>query len=458
MLFENVYALGYSIIMLAAVFIVGYVIVRAPFIRRFYLPTALVAGLILLLLSPQVAQNFYPNFHLSKAFYDIWGGVPKILINIVFACLLLTKPLMPIKKIWKTAGPQVAFGQMLAWGQYFVAGILTLLVLVPVFKMPEISASLIEVSFEGGHGTVAGLSSVFSKFNFQQGKDIANGLATASLISSLIIGLILISWGKKSGHLKAGGVTKIARNKVYYHKIIHDLHSKGVHLRQQITIKRFLGHSILVALSVGVGFLLHEALLFFEKITWGNLGVNFVGYLPVFTFCMLGGVIVGEVTRRHGYKMSRELIGLIDAIALSGLIMTAIGTMNLSFLGSNLEVFVMLFLAGVLWLTFSFIFLARRIFPEYWFQNAIVSFGQSMGMTATGLLFAQMVDEKNETNAVESFGYKQLLFEPLMGGGIVTALSMPLIAILGLPIFTAICGFVTFGWLILGVVYFRRRK
>ena len=36
-----------------------------------------------------------------------------------------------------------------------------------------------------------------------------------------------------------------------------------------------------------------------------------------------------------------------------------------------------------------------------------------------GFFFAQIVDEKNQTNVVENFDYKQLLFKLLMGGGIV---------------------------------------
>jgi len=98
------------------------------------------------------------------------------------------------------------------------------------------------------------------------------------------------------------------------------------------------------------------------------------------------------------------------------------------------------------------------MFAHNWFQNAIISFGQSMGMTATGLLFAEMVDPKNETNAVESFGYKQMFFEFLMGGGIVTALSMPLIKLMGLPAFTTICGVVTIFWVLLGLLHFGRGR
>ena len=79
-------------------------------------------------------------------------------------------------------------------------------------------------------------------------------------------------------------------------------------------------------------------------------------------------------------------------------------------------------------------------------------------MTATGLLFAQMVDPKNKTNVVEAFGYKQLMFEPLMGGGIVTALSMPIIMTVGLPLFTAVCAGIMVFWLLVGLLYFGRKK
>ena len=456
--FLELYVFGYSVIMLISVFVVGYLVARAPFVRRFYLPTALVAGVILLILSPQVMGQINPEIQLSNAFYSTWKGAPKILINIVFACLFLAHPLMPIRKIWKSAGPQVAFGQMMAWGQYFVAGILTLFVLIPFFNMPEISAGLLEVSFEGGHGTVAGMSDVFSKFNFENGRDIANGLATASLITSLLAGIILINWGKKRGHLKPGGIVKIARNKVYYHKIIQDLHDQGISLRKHATFKRTFGHILLILASVGMGFLIHGFLSEVENLTWGKTGVKIMSFLPHFTFCMMGGVLVGEFVRKIGFKISREIVQLLSAVALSGLIMTAIGTMNLSFLSGSFEVFALLYIAGVIWLVGCFVILARKMFAEYWFQNAIVSFGQSMGMTATGLLFAQMVDPKNRTNAVESFGYKQLLFEPLMGGGIVTALSMPIISIVGLPIFTVVCGMITFAWMLAGVLYFGRKR
>ncbi|MDP9211977.1 MAG: hypothetical protein M3N59_01730, partial [bacterium] len=68
------------------------------------------------------------------------------------------------------------------------------------------------------------------------------------------------------------------------------------------------------------------------------------------------------------------------------------------------------------------------------------------------------VDPEDKTNAIEGYGYKQLLFEPFVGGGFVTALSMPLIVAWGLPVFTAVCGVIFATWLILGIRYFGRLR
>jgi glutamate:Na+ symporter, ESS family len=54
-----------------------------------------------------------------------------------------------------------------------------------------------------------------------------------------------------------------------------------------------------------------------------------------------------------------------------------------------------------------------------------------MGVTATGLLLMRVVDPDNESPAFEAFGYKQLFYEPFLGGGFVTALSIPFISQFG---------------------------
>lgn len=448
----------YSFILFALALIGGYIFVRLPGMRKLFLPTSLAAGALLLAFGPQIAGKYFPELQIPAEFYELWSSLPKYMITLVFAALFLGKPIISLKDMWKLAGPQVAFGQTIAWGQYAIAGILTLLVLTPLLGMPHITAALLEISFEGGHGTVAGMTPVFQDLDFEIGRQIATGLATASLLSALVIGIILINWARRTGHLKTGGTVTVARNKVYYHHIIHEIRKKGVSLRRVVTLRSLVPHLILLGASVGIGWLMHQALLLIELHTWGRNGTTFFGYVPLFTFAMFGGMIAQVIWRRLGFVVVREVIELISTLTLTLLIMAAIGTMSLEFLATDAAVFIALYLAGVLWILFAFFVLAKRIFRRYWFQNAIISLGQGMGMTATGLLFAQMVDPKHRTNAVEAFGYKQLMFEPLMGGGMVTALSMPLIMLLGLPLFTTICAGVVVFWLVVGLVHFGRKR
>ena len=444
-----------AILLLIGAVIVGYILARLPLIRRLFIPTSLAAGLVLLILGPQVAGRYFPAFQIPDEFYEMWRVLPKYMITLVFAGLFLGKPLLSFKKMWRLAGPQVAFGQTIAWGQYMMAGLLTLLVLTPIFGMPVITAALLEISFEGGHGTVAGMTPVFHDLNFEAGRQIATGLATTSLVSALIIGIILINWGRRKKLISEKNPVRIARNKVYYHAIVADIRKKGVSFRKVVTLRILVSHIILLLGGVGIGWLIHQGLLLLEANTWGREGGRFFVYVPLFTFAMFGGMIAQIIWRRLGFKVVREVVELISTLTLTLLIMAAIGTMSLEFLVHDGIVFLLLYLTGAIWIIFAFLVLAKRMFKRYWFQNAIISFGQGMGMTATGLLFAQMVDPKNRTSAVEAFGYKQLMFEPLMGGGIITALSMPIMLLIGLPMFTAICAAITIFWLFIGIFYFK---
>jgi ESS family glutamate:Na+ symporter len=444
-----------SVLILLLIFVVAYTIARTSILRRLYLPVAMVAGIIILLIGPQAFGRFDPNWGvLVSDFYQTWGVLPGVLINIVFACLFLGQPILKLKQMWQLAGRQVVFGQTMAWGQYVVGGLVTLLILIPFFGSLPITASLLEIAFEGGHGTVAGLTPLLNDYGFSQGRDMANGLATLSLISALIGGVVLIHWGHRRGHvIKEQNIFHRARDKFYHYTIIHKIHEKAEEMQDRhMTVGKMLRQVILIAISVGIGFAIQAILIAIENVTWGQAGVKIFGYVPSFSLCIFGGIIVNHLCQRFKIHISMTANSVVATLSLGVLIMTAIGTMSLEFFTDpNLAIpFVILFITGTTWILFMTLFMARRIFVRHWFTNAIISFGQAMGMTATGLLFAQMVDPKNRTNAVDAFGYKQMMFEPLMGGGLVTAMAIPLIVLFGLPLFTTICAVIMVGWLFVG--------
>jgi ESS family glutamate:Na+ symporter len=82
--------------------------------------------------------------------------------------------------------------------------------------------------------------------------------------------------------------------------------------------------------------------------------------------------------------------------------------------------------------------------------------GQSMGVTATGLLLLRVVDPEGETDATSAFGYKQLLHEPVMGGGLWTSAAIPLaLATSPLLVFGISAAAITI-WLIIWCLLFRK--
>ena len=157
--------------------------------------------------------------------------------------------------------------------------------------------------------------------------------------------------------------------------------------------------------------------------------MELIGAVPLFPMALIGGIIIQVVMKRFDLEVLiiRRLQERIAGVALDLLVVTALASINLAVLGANIGVFLILSVVGITWNVLAFIYLAPRILPVYWFERGIGDMGQSMGVTATGILLIRMVDPENRTGAFESFGYKQLFFEPIVGGGLFTAAAPALI-------------------------------
>ncbi|MCA9348423.1 sodium:glutamate symporter, partial [Candidatus Saccharibacteria bacterium] len=101
--------------------VLGIVLLLARFVKRgsdtlqkFFIPSSLVAGIGGLILGPQILNT------IPAEITNIWATLPKHLITVVFAGLFLGKIIPSRKEIWKQGAPMLAFGNVLAWGQYVV--------------------------------------------------------------------------------------------------------------------------------------------------------------------------------------------------------------------------------------------------------------------------------------------------------------------------------------------------
>lgn len=439
------------------------------FLQSFYIPSSIVAGIIALILGPQIF-GWLAGFWLPaeaalidglwpQGILKVWSGLPGLLINVVFAGLFIGKAMPGVKTIWKEAGPMVAHGQILAWGQYVVGISIVLLLLNRGFDFSPLAGALIEIGFEGGHGTAAGLSETFTKLGFADGADLALGLATIGVVLGVLLGTVFVNWGIRRGHIdKPQASEKQSPKKVLENDEILD--DTSVQLSySDLAIEPFSIHLGLIALAVFVGWLLLEGLVWLESVLLNPLGwPELMRHVPLFPLAMIGGVIVQVAASKLNLtkKIDRKLINRISGTALDILIVAALATISLSAIGENLFLFFSLALGGILWNIFGLLVLARFLFKDKWLTYGLANFGQGTGMTVVGLMLVKMCDPLARTNALEAFGYKQLLFEPVVGGGIFTAASLPLIAQFGpVPVLIGV-SLVMAGWLIFGWQAFYR--
>lgn len=209
-----------------------------------------------------------------------------------------------------------------------------------------------------------------------------------------------------------------------------------------------------------IGWLILQILTWIESITWGRNGLELIGAIPLFPLALIGGIIVQIVMTRLDLDalIIRRLQERIAGIALDVLVVTALASINLAVLGANIGVFLILSIVGIAWNVLAFIYLAPRILPIYWFERGIGDMGQSMGVTATGILLIRMVDPDNKTAAFECFAYKQLFFEPIVGGGLFTAAAPALIVQFGsVTVFLITTALLAF-WLIFGIINCKRTQ
>jgi ESS family glutamate:Na+ symporter len=432
------------ILLLIIILVARFIKRRTPFFQHLFIPSSLIAGIIGLLLGPQILG------YIGTEVTSFWEQFPKYLINVVFAGLFLGKFIPSMKEIWKTSAPMIAFGNTLAWGQYVIGIALSLFVLSPLFGTNPMVGSLIEISFEGGHGTAAGLAPTFEELGWSEGTDIALGLATFSLIAAIVSGVILVNlYNRRRTKLDDEEVWKEQEKQLI--KSGYDLLDLASKFNEHPKI--LLTAIGAFAASIGIGWVLLQGLIQLEEVVMQQFtDIRFFTYLPLFTLAMLGGLFVQLGMKKMDKQslIKRRTVENFSSISLDLLIASAIATVSLKVIGENWAVFLILAGAGVLWILGSFYFFAPKFFPQHWFVNGITNVGQSMGMTATGLLLNRLVDPRNDVKAKETFSYKQLAFEPFMGGGIVTAMAAIVIHEFGSGIAFIIAYLVTAFWIALG--------
>jgi ESS family glutamate:Na+ symporter len=453
--------------LLAVLLLIGTAIGAAIGLKRWGVPEALLAGAIGLLLAPSGPLPLLP-----PAVIERWSNLPLALLTLVFATLMLSKPLPRIGSIWRPVTAQLLLALTLAFGQFMVGGLAVLLVLQPLIGAPPVMAALIEVAYEGGHGSAAAMGPSYARLGLASGEALGLAMATVGLLSATLVGALVVLLGRSRRWLLASSLPIAQPAPAAAPGISPDALSnsaKSAFPGASPTASRggstnsslgqgdngpavWLVNLALAGAAVLLGTLMLRGLQELAA-RWGGGFALVIDGLPVFPLALLGSLLVRLLLERggKGHWAAARVQGRLGTHAADLLITAATACLDLSLLAEQWLALTVLAVAGLVWNVAVVLLLGPRILPPNWFERGLVEFGQATGVAASGLLLLNMVDPQDQGDALTPFSIKQLLLQPFIAGGIVTVAAPLAIDGWGLPAWTLFCLALVILWVSLGL-------
>lgn len=417
---------------LSVLLIAGKVLrVQIPLLQKLYLPSSIVGGLCGLVLLSCFRD------HVPDGLVEEMRRMPGFLINVIFATLFLGSGVPKVKNVAASVLPQLTLAQIVVWGQYVVGIGLAGFLLVPAFNVSPAFGNLLELAFEGGHGTVGGMSEAFKSHGWEQGIALGYTVATIGMVSGIALGMGMVNWAYSMGYIKT--VRPFGKRSASERKGIHPRDARpsaGKQTVQADSVDSLAWHVAIVGIAVLIGFSILQGCRAAEVALFPDAKTHlFLGF-PMFPLCMLGGVLLQWFAKCINVDLlvDREQMNRVSGAALDYLALSAVATIELSVVAANWIPLTIMVVAGIVWTAGSVLFFSPRLFKEAWFERGIAEFGQATGVTATGLLLLRTVDPDNKTVAAVSFAGKQLLHEPAMN--LWVAMAFALVMTVGwMPVF-----------------------
>ena len=442
-------------------------------LRLWGIPEALVAGLLGLLLAPAGPLPLLP-----PQVMDLWADLPLVLLTLVFGSLMVGKPLLPLGSLWRPVSAQVSLALVLAFGQFVVGGLAVLLILQPWLGVSPVMACLIEVAYEGGHGSAAAMGPSYASLGFPGGQDLGLAMATVGLLSSTLVGGVVVVFGRRRGWLLADVQAKAAEAAAPEAAAeTAATQTDGTPVAERPTESQtepqvapqstavsppatgpaaWAVNLGLAGIAVLVGVVLLQAL----RLATAPLGAGValvIDALPVFPMAIIGSLLVRWLLERIGLSAwaSAPIQSQIGTLSADLLITAATAGLNLKLLQADWLPLTVLAVGGLLWNLAVVLLLAPRILPADWFERAVIEFGQATGVAASGLLLLGMADPDNRSGALPAFSVKQLLLQPVLAGGVVTVAAPLAVQTWGLPVWGGVCLGFTVLWITLALLLAR---
>src|SRR5262249_6788100 len=157
--------------------------------------------------------------------------------------------------------------------------------------------ALIEMSFAGGHGTLAGLTPVLRQYGVGALLDVGLGLATIGMVSGIVVGTMLVNYAIKSPSIPVARQNPTSPDA--HLDIDHQLPRPD-----DAPIDEWKGMTQVTAATVFLGVTIAVAIALLElfRTVFHIAGSDFFDKFPLFPFTFPAAVLVQLCARRYNFE------------------------------------------------------------------------------------------------------------------------------------------------------------
>ncbi len=394
---------------------------KVKFIRNSLLPTALIGGLLMLILK---------SFGLFDKLFDV-KSMNEFMESVTYHALGLGVIALSLKATpknkTKESQKQVFNAGLITVNTYLIQAIagtaLTLLMIVTFFKdLFPATGLLLPLGFGQGSGQSNNFGSMFENtYGFIGGQSFGLSIATIGFLVAGIVGVAHINIMKRRGRIKDREETTFTT--------IEEMVSPN-----EIPVTEAVDRlTIQVALIMFVYFITFLFMYGIEKLDIGNFGTNTLKPL-IWGFNFLIGSLFAVLLKtifkklREKNLMTRDypnnyLLNRISGFMFDLMIIAGTAAIEIEVMKHLIIPLLIITLIGTL-ITYLYVKkLAYKMFPTYQEEAFVSLFGMLTGTSSTGMILLREVDPKFETPAANNLIYQSFY---------AIALGFPLFLLLGL--------------------------
>lgn len=288
--------------------------------QKYYLPAALIGGVLGMVLGPQVCGKYLPISLNYSASIKQWPG---ILSCIIFSCSFMG---LRLDKVNRSAIQTYFLAGSIHQMQIVIGLTLTFIVGLFVKDLPFGFGMLPVLGFYGGHGMAIAGGTILSDAKYlPAGPDIGATFGTIGMLCGIIWGMVIINKAAESGlttvkmrredmpaSMMTGYVPPAERTSI------------GRAVTSPATLDPLASQLLLVGLMILCGYLIRSGLMMINP---------FFKNLPLFACCLIFSAIFDVCTQKSkkiNEMIERPVIVRISSCALEYMITAALATTKLS--------------------------------------------------------------------------------------------------------------------------------